>query len=1317
MNQLAQIGVRLNALALPLLMAAISQSLRATEIVEVAPLTNHVILLHLDDGKVIYPNTLQVSRLVTSLADNTTTFMLSSEDDPDFEAVVNPVKTSRKSKGTEFVRDAPWGGTSFDPTSKPWASEHWIYLTFNKPLKSGKTYTLSTGALASNGSEWTFVWHQDSTRSEAIHVNTIGYAGQAPKFGYLYQWMGTGGGLDLTAYSGKRFWIYREGESLPVKEGTVRKRKSANNPETAQTKDTPGSNFLGAEVYDCDFSDVTTDGFYQLVVEDMGCSYPFKIGTDALWEAYYHAARSLYHQRSGIRLNPPYTEEGYIRPVNQNPRVTSDDGTSFAGKLLYSDYPYTGWTDGNSGGSSANAIRNAATGKTIEVAGWYHDAGDWDSYWTHHRIPILLMMAFEFAPERFADSDLNIPESGNGIPDLIDEASWLVKFNYRLRKELLSKGYSNGGVGGARVCADVFTDTDGQAESNLPSWKETRRTVVTQADAFMTYFYAGQAAHLAIILSKLGRDPRTFAVENLDHSDPAQMTHDTVNWIAEATEAFAWASDPENQPLSDQNYGNILPALRMYAATSIYRITDEESYHQVAQEELGKVKDLSSLPEDTRFGVYAYLLADNKHINKLLQSELRDLVISDAAFKGLDATAKRACRWGGVFDMPMLVGQATTPWMIENLVAWSVTGQTKYRDAIHTTADYFLGCNPLHTTWMTGVGPRPATVAFHLDSRYNHNWVPYKGMIPYGPWSMNYDYNPYKWTIDGVEVSGGHGPWNKDWANFSVQPSMAGWPGHERWNSNIHAPMSSEFTVHQNSVHAALVYGFVNSRTNSNAENEKPIAVISIDSASLGFQAPGETAWIHATTDRSDAGFGVLKWTSSDSRIAHVDAFGRVTSVTSGSCRVTCSSLDGSVSAEMPVECAWTETSVDSIAVDCDTLVLIEGQSQVLSVFFYPVEVTNRYINWTFADSGIVSVEENAIVQALVPGSTWLVATSLNSSRKDSLFIRVMEATDYIVADFDEVIPVTTHPQGNFAQLYTPGGSHDIQAANPFAYSANNSEKVVRWDRPEGDWQLIGMVLDTLQPQSLSRYAQFQFRYFGKEITDFYLQLLTTEGPVVEINETIEGEDCWKLFAWNVQSDLTLKQFNLFVNKQGNGNPVTCYFDDFKLAGKATEWMGVLQVSAPEIELASGDSALLSVDQDTVPFAWISTDTSIAVVGSGGFVKARRGGICFVKAVPLYGDATACRVVVDGGVAVQVPALTGKAWVYPNPASKYVNIVASDGIVSLEIFTLTGIKVVHYLPERSEMQVVPIENLPAGIYLVRILHAGGFVSTSRLLIE
>ncbi len=1204
-----------------------------SDILEVLPLTNKIILVHFDDGSVTYPNTLKISRLNVTEADKKSTWTFSSIDDAEFQTATNPASLGRKSKGTEFVRDAPWSNTAnaFDPRTKPWASEHWIYLVFEKELKSGKTYTLKTSALAANGSEWKFVYDEKNLRSEAVHVNTLGFSAKAPKYGYIYQWMGSLGNLDLTSYSGKTFRIYKDGSDLPVKTGILQKRKSATNAETSQTNDTPNKNFLGAEVLDCDFSDVTANGNYKLVVDGIGSSYPFKIGTDAVWDAYYNVARALYHQRSGIRLAPPYTASGYIRPVNQNTKVTSDDGTNFAGKLLYSDYSYMDWADADGGGASQAAIRTAASGKTLDVAGWYHDAGDWDSYWTHQRVPMMLMAAWEFAPDRFGDNELNIPESGNGIPDLLDEASWLIKFNYRLRKELKAKGYNNGGVGGARICADVYTSVDGSAEDHLPSWKESRHMVVTKADAFMTYMYAGEAAQFACILKQLGKDPKKFKVEMLDNVDFAKMSKDQVNWITEAEEAYVWASDPGNQPSKGTNYDSSLGTYKMYAAVNLYRLTGKEEYNSTAKTELAKLQNSTSITGDQRWGVYSYLLANNKTADKNLQNALKAGVINTANTDGISSANIRACRWGGSLGFPMLVGQGTTPSVFETIIAACLSGDKKYDDVVHTTADYFLGTNPLNTTWITGVGPRPAACGFHLDTRYNNNWVTYPGWIPYGPWSMAYGYTPYTSTIDGVSMQGGAGPWNKDWANFSMYPTMENWPGHERWNSNIHAPMSSENTIHQNTVYGAITYGFVNSRHYENATAAVQVGSITLDKSVLNFTEAGKEEELIATLNVENATFSALKWTSSDPRVAYVDALGKVTAVNSGKCKITCSTLDGSVNADCNVSCTWPEIAVTSIQFNPEYFSIFQGQTRLLVLNFTPENATNKLVNYTFDKTGIVTVDENGQLTALSKGIVTITATSLSGEKTATCTVTINELSDYIIADFDAVIPVITEPQVEKAQLYTPTGTNDTAFTNPMINAANLSSKVVKWGRSAGDWKLIGIVLPTGHPQPMSRFSQFQFQYFGKGIKDFYIQLIGKNGTI-EVNQNVEGEDCWKLFTSDLASTDSLIQFNIFVNKTGNPEAQICYFDDFKLAGLPAIPFDGTTLSEYSLNMNKGDKHQLSADSQGNPFSWVSSDLAVATVDQEGNVTAIGGGIISIKAVPLYGKPAECVLTFEGTV-------------------------------------------------------------------------------------
>jgi len=58
----------------------------------------------------------------------------------------------------------------------------------------------------------------------------------------------------------------------------------------------------------------------------------------------------------------------------------------------------------------------------------------------------------------------------------------------------------------------------------------------------------------------------------------------------------------------------------------------------------------------------------------------------------------------------------------------------RYLAALYTTCDYFLGCNSLNQTWVTGLGPRCPTQIFHMDAWYNGKGRFHPGLIPYSPW-------------------------------------------------------------------------------------------------------------------------------------------------------------------------------------------------------------------------------------------------------------------------------------------------------------------------------------------------------------------------------------------------------------------------------------------------------------------------------------------------------------------------------------------------------------------------------------------------------
>ena len=156
------------------------------------------------------------------------------------------------------------------------------------------------------------------------------------------------------------------------------------------------------------FTSITTAGdYYVLDVDKNVRSYTFTIGDTVYRDVLKQAVRMLFYQRAGQAKDAAHAGAGWT------------DAASFTGALQ--DQHCRLFSDKN----------NAATERDLR-GGWY-DAGDFNKYtsWTAGYVETLLR-AYAENPTIWTD-DTNIPESGNGIPDVLDEAKWGLDFLVRMQ--------------------------------------------------------------------------------------------------------------------------------------------------------------------------------------------------------------------------------------------------------------------------------------------------------------------------------------------------------------------------------------------------------------------------------------------------------------------------------------------------------------------------------------------------------------------------------------------------------------------------------------------------------------------------------------------------------------------------------------------------------------------------------------------------------------------------------------------------------------------------------------------------------------------
>ena len=118
---------------------------------------------------------------------------------------------------------------------------------------------------------------------------------------------------------------------------------------------------------------------------------------------------------------------------------------------------------------------------------------------------------------------------------------------------------------------------------------------------------------------------------------------------------------------------------------------------------------------------------------------------------------------------------------------------------------------------------------------------------------------------------------------------------------------------------------------------------------------------------------GQIKWSSSDKRLAIVDANGVVKGKRKGTVTITASSPDGKLSASCLVTVKRYPTSV---SIDVGSLTLEVGEKKTLTATVLPASANNTKVWWTTSDEGVATVNSKGKVTGVSAGSAVITATT-----------------------------------------------------------------------------------------------------------------------------------------------------------------------------------------------------------------------------------------------------------------------------------------------------------------------------------------------------
>ena len=433
-------------------------------------------------------------------------------------------------------------------------------------------------------------------------------------------------------------------------------------------------------VHTFDFSEVTEPGEDYTVTIGEDTSEPFTIGDDVYDSLLTDALAYYYHNRSGIEIDASLVGEEYARPaghVNVEPNQGDDGVTCWQNECDY----------------------------TLDAAGGWYDAGDHGKYVVNGGISVAqLMQTYERTltaagadGSDLGDGSLAVPEQGNGVPDILDEARWELEF---LLSMMVPEGEELAGMAHHKLHDAEWTGLpllpheDPQArELHPPSTAATLNVAATAAQC-ARLFAPYDEEFAAECLSAAERSWEA-AVANPDvYADPNDGVGGGAYSDDDVSDEFYWAAAELFVTTGADQYRDYLLNSPLHGDTDAVFPRGGLSWGATAG--LGALS-LATVPND---------LTDEQLADvRAMVTEAADGYAADAQAQAYGLPFQGEFVWGSnsqVLNNAVVLG-----------VAYDLTGEAAYRDAALGGLDYVLGRNALNQSYVTGYGERDSHNQHH----------------------------------------------------------------------------------------------------------------------------------------------------------------------------------------------------------------------------------------------------------------------------------------------------------------------------------------------------------------------------------------------------------------------------------------------------------------------------------------------------------------------------------------------------------------------------------------------------------------------------
>jgi endoglucanase len=487
-----------------------------------------------------------------------------------------------------------------------------------------------------------------------VRVNQVGYLADGPK-----------GATLVTDATTPQVWLLKDGKGRVVAVG----RTTPRGVDSSSNRN----------VHSIDFSRVDRSGTGFTLVADNATSRPFDISNSIYTKLRTDALRVYYTQRSGIPILDTFAP-GYARAAGHVsvPPNKGDVAVPCAGpKDANGDYTGPPLCD-----------------YTLDVTGGWYDAGDHGKYVVNGGISVSQLMgtwernqlARDTDRRALGDGTLSIPESGNRVPDILDEARFELEWMLKMQ---VPAGKPKAGM--------AFHSVHDQKWTGLPlaPAADPQPRELTPPTTAATLNLAAAAAQGARVFSRFDR---AFAAKLLDAAKTAwRAANDNPTILQPPGGVGGGAYDDQN--VSDEFY---------WAAAELFLTTGDQEFKNFILASPVHTADV--------FGPNGF---DWAYLAPLARVELatvpnrlpdRDRV-RDSVVKGADKYLANVN--GSGWALAYAPAGDNFAWGSNNLVlnnlvviatAFDLTGKPTYRDGVLRGFDYLFGRNALNQSYVTGYG-------------------------------------------------------------------------------------------------------------------------------------------------------------------------------------------------------------------------------------------------------------------------------------------------------------------------------------------------------------------------------------------------------------------------------------------------------------------------------------------------------------------------------------------------------------------------------------------------------------------------------------